>query len=94
MALDGAASAGKHSQKPSDGMMTCPHCRDGRCEDCVDRLLLLARKDPMCTCKKSGHYDAVRGEPRRQQVLDPFTGDVHGPGLTVSPDGEVDINRR
>jgi len=89
MALDGGASAGKHSQKPSDGMMTCPNCRDGRCEECVDRLLLLASKNPICTCKKSTHEEKMLGEPRLQQIQDPSTGDVYAPAVVISKDGHV-----
>lgn len=33
--------------------------------------------------------DAPSGEPVLQQVLDPFTGSVHCPGLEVTNDGRI-----
>lgn len=33
--------------------------------------------------------DAPSGEPVLEQVQDPFTGSVHGPGLEVTIDGDV-----
>lgn len=69
--------------------MNCPACRLGNCIECPDRIFLILRKDPVCTCKKAGHEDAISGEPRNVQVVDPFTEDIHGPGLTVSSETGV-----
>lgn len=33
--------------------------------------------------------DAPSGEPKFEQVRDPFTGAVHAPGLSVDADGVV-----
>lgn len=78
---------GRHDQKPKDGLMVCPECRKGNCVSCVDALLFIARGEgrEYCKCKRKGH----NGEPRDQQILDPETGTVHAPGLTISKDGEV-----
>lgn len=69
--------------------MTCPECVKGNCQNCVDRLRLIYRDDRICTCQKSDHGDAMQGEARRVQVQDPMTGDVYGPGLKVTQDGDV-----
>lgn len=62
---------------------------------CPDKIFLILGKDTVCTCKKSGHEDAITGEPRRNQIQDPFTGDVHAPGLVVKADtGEVEFTGR
>lgn len=63
--------------------MLCPNCREGKCTECVDRLRMIYRDDPICTCKRGGHQDAMQGEPRRQQIQDPLTGDVYGPGISI-----------
>lgn len=89
-ALDGAGGGRKHDQKVADAMMACPNCRNGNCGNCVDKVLLILQKDPTCTCKKSGHADAVQGEARLNQIKDPETSDVYGPGLKVTRDGDVD----
>lgn len=39
----------------------------------------------MCNCKIEGHD----GEPIRSQIKDPITGDVFGPGVKITMDGEV-----
>jgi hypothetical protein len=87
-ALEGKGRAG-HSQKIDDRLMTCPNCNEGNCTECVDRLRMLYRQDRICTCSKSGHEDAMMGEPRRVQIEDPFTGDIHGPDLRVTKGGQV-----
>lgn len=86
-----AGGAAKHSQKVAGGLMTCPDCIKGNCEGCVDRLRLLVQDDRICTCKKSGHEDAMQGEARLKQIADPETGDIHGPGLVVTRNGEVKL---
>lgn len=72
--------------------MTCGSCIKGNCEDCVDRLLLLALRDAICGCTRKLHDDKMQGEARLQQVADPETGAVYAPGLTVTEDGEVEFN--
>jgi len=52
--------------------------------------MILRRKDPICSCKKAGHQDAVSGEARLVQVEDPFTGDVHGPAAIITVEGAVE----
>jgi hypothetical protein len=64
-------------------MFNCPACRSGECVNCPDRTFLLLGKEPVCTCKRTDHNDKIAGEPRIQQVEDPFTGDIHGPGLII-----------
>lgn len=88
-AMEGAGGGRKHSQKPADALMICPNCKNGKCEGCVDKVRLILRDDPICTCKKSGHSDAVNGEARLRQIRDPETSDVYGPGLVVTQDGDV-----
>lgn len=83
-----------HGQETAPALMNCPECRAGNCEGCPDRVFLILGKDPICTCGKAGHQDAIAGEPRRLQVEDPFTGDVHGPGLKVSKEGVVERTTR
>lgn len=73
----------RHDQRPSKKDMQCPACKRNECETCVNILL---GKDDICTCTKKFHTD---GEPNRAQILDPDTGVVHAPGLTVDPDGTV-----
>jgi hypothetical protein len=46
---------------------------------------LSGKKEPICQCKKKDHG----GEARNVQVRDPFTGEIHAPGLTVDTDGNV-----
>lgn len=88
-AMSGAGGGGKHVQKAGGAMMTCSSCVSGLCENCVDRLRLVYSDNPICSCRKGGHEDAVTGEPRRQQILDPETNSIHTPGLVISPDGDV-----
>ena len=80
-----------HRQGTNPAMMHCPACREGNCVKCPDRIFLILRKEPVCTCKRAGHDDAISGEPRTNQVQDPFTGDIHGPAAIVrSETGEVE----
>jgi hypothetical protein len=46
---------------------------------------LSGKKDPICECRKKDHG----GEPREQQIRDPFTNEIVAPGLTVDMDGNV-----
>lgn len=87
----------RHRQAAADALMICPKCRENDCMACPDRLLLLVGRDPVCTCKRNGHEDAISGEPRRVQVTDPMTGDIYGPGgrvaegsLEQSPEADSD----
>lgn len=71
-------------------LMTCPRCKAGMCRECVDVLRSIYTDEMICTCKRPDHS----GEPILVQVLDPFTGTVHAPGLTVDIDGEVRRSER
>ena len=75
----------RHDQRPREAKFICTVCKAGACEDCVDIKRILLDMSRICDCTARGH----KGEPRDQQVLDPETGVVHAPGLTVSIDGEV-----
>lgn len=63
----------------------CVQCKYGQCQYCLDILNVLYDKSLVCTCELPNHS----GEPRNNQILDPITGTVHAPGLTVTKDGEV-----
>ncbi len=64
----------------------CTQCQDGNCESCIDVLrAVMQNAQPICKCARRGHD----GEPVEQQVSDPFTGSVHGPGLEVTDAGEI-----
>lgn len=65
--------------------MTCPACKRGECNQCVDVSLVLAGRKEICECTRQNHS----GEPRDRQVRDPETGTVYGPGLSVNTDGKV-----
>jgi hypothetical protein len=81
-----AASANPrgHGQQSADILLTCSNCRENKCPACPDKLLLLAGRNRVCTCKREGHDDAVNGEPRRSQFVDPISGDIYGPGGIVA----------
>lgn len=86
------ASEGKggHRQEVDKRLLDCPSCRGGNCSNCADRVLVLLGRDRVCSCGRSTHEDAINGEPRINQVEDPFTGDVHAPGAIVeSETGKV-----
>jgi hypothetical protein len=86
---------GGHSQQINEKLFDCPSCRDGSCSNCPDRILALLGRDRVCSCGRSGHEDSITGEPRSNQVEDPFTGDIHGPGATVKAEsGEVEFAPR
>lgn len=63
----------------------CSHCREYKCEECSDILRVVIDLEEICNCKLPGHS----GEPVEQQIRDPFTKSVHGPGLEVTVEGEV-----
>lgn len=79
---------GKHSQRPISSLMVCANCKLGVCEKCVDVLRAVYTDEMICQCKRRNHS----GEAVEKQVVDPFTGTVHAPGLTVTVDGEVKRN--
>jgi len=66
--------------------MVCAHCLQGNCMRCVDTVRIAWSMEPICTCTAKGHG----GEPVEQQIEDPFTGDVHAPGMVIKKDGEVE----
>lgn len=63
----------------------CMACQEGNCNQCTDIVLFVMGSDLICECTAKGHS----GEPRDKQILDPETGTVHAPGLTVDIDGTV-----
>lgn len=75
----------RHDQKPPRAV--CSNCRNGNCEGCVDVLRSVYTDDKLCDCRRKNHT----GEPMSQQILDPETGTVHAPGLTVDSDGKVEF---
>jgi hypothetical protein len=78
----------RHDQRPKPRDMTCPACKKGECSNCVDILRAIYSEEMICTCTRANHA----GEANVEQVLDPFTGSVHGPGATVTADGELEID--
>jgi hypothetical protein len=87
-----AEGRGGHNQQTNEKLFDCPSCRGGNCSNCVDRIMVLLGRPTTCTCGRSGHDDAITGEPRSNQVEDPFTGDIHGPGATIKAEsGEVEF---
>lgn len=93
----------RHSQKSHPFYKKCTSCTEGMCEKCIDVVRSMYADDKICTCKKSGHGSSVRlaitqltvaklspgNEAHTQQIMDPISGVIHAPGLTVSPEGEV-----
>ena len=76
----------RHDQKPKREHLVCKPCSEGNCARCVDVYRYLSgKKDPICECRKKDHG----GEPREQQIRDPFTNEIVAPGLTVDMDGNV-----
>ena len=77
----------KHTQKGMHEVaFVCLWCKEGNCTNCVDILRMVIEGAPsICKCKRHNHS----GEARDQQILDPETGAVHGPGLVVDKDGTV-----
>lgn len=81
----------RHDQQVQKAQMVCAECKAGVCEFCVDGLRLFYTNETICTCGRTDHSDKMRGEPRLGQVRDPFTGDIHAPGLVVTEDGTVEF---
>ncbi len=76
----------RNAQKVDKRHMICENCRMNFCEGCIDVSLINLGRQGFCQCQRQGHD----GEPNKQQVLDPETGTVHAPGLTVTHDGKVE----
>lgn len=66
----------------------CTHCKEGDCGACMDVFRAAVSLPPLCYCKRKKHS----GEPENEQIADPFDGSVHGPGATISKDGEVSVD--
>lgn len=79
----------KHDQRPDKRLMQCVPCKNDNCSGCVDVTLILLGREPICTCERKKHG----GEPRDNQVRDPFSGTVVGPGMVLTEDGVVTIHR-
>jgi hypothetical protein len=75
----------KHDQRPDKSLMTCPECKKGNCENCVDVLRVLYSQEMICTCERKDHG----GEAVNKQVRDPFDGSVYGPHSVIKEDGTV-----
>jgi hypothetical protein len=70
--------------------MVCVSCKQGNCRGCVDvTRAALGREGTICKCLRQGHD----GEPRNEQILDPESGTVYAPGLHVTQDGDVNLNK-
>ncbi len=68
------------------GEYICIMCLHGNCENCIDiECIPFSVKETTCNCQRPNHS----GEPIDNQILDPKTGAVHGPGLVVENDGTV-----
>lgn len=80
----------RHDQRPDDRLMVCKNCKDGNCSACVDVLRAAYADDLICRCTRRNHM----GEPVDQQIKDPETGTVYGPGLSVSELGEIARDER
>lgn len=70
----------------SPALFVCARCQAGDCRKCVDVLRVIVDLREICHCTIEGHD----GEPFRQQITDPETGDVYAPGLIVRKDGSVE----
>lgn len=82
-----------HRQRVARDLMKCPSCRENNCAGCPDKIFLILGKEPVCTCTREGHADAINGEPRRAQVIDPLTGDIYGPGGKVATGEEGSLEQ-
>lgn len=70
----------------SPALFVCARCQSGDCEQCIDVMRVIVNLVPICHCPIPEHD----GEPFKQQILDPTTGDVHAPGLIVKEDGSIE----
>lgn len=76
---------GRRDKGFKESSFVCTHCIADMCDECTDILRVIANLPEICKCTAPGHS----GEPALQQVRDPFSGDVHAPGLVVKNDGEI-----
>lgn len=67
------------------GAFSCSHCKGGNCENCTDVMRVIFGLPPICKCTRPNHG----GEAVNQQIKDPETGTVYGPGLAVTEEGGV-----
>lgn len=75
----------RHDQQAVDALWICVSCKKNKCASCVDVLRAVYADTAICRCTRRNHD----GDALNEQILDPETGSVHGPGLTVTEDGEV-----
>ncbi len=75
----------RHAQRVEPKHLTCTNCQQGNCTLCVDVLRMSYTDKTICQCTRQGHA----GEARDNQIVDPETGAVYAPGLTVELDGSV-----
>lgn len=75
----------RHDQLGRQSTFVCTHCQAGECEECVDILRSLYTENMICMCSRNEHS----GEPVLKQIVDPETGTVYAPGLSVTKEGEV-----
>lgn len=80
----------RHDQKPDKRLMTCTNCKKGKCEECVDVLRAVYSDEMVCECIRKNHS----GDPSENQIVDPFTQSVHGPGAEITVDGEVIVDEQ
>lgn len=79
----------RHDQRGSlAGTFVCTNCKNKECGACIDVARAVISDVTICNCKRSGHS----GDPAEKQIADPFTGDIHAPGLVVTKEGEVRVD--
>lgn len=81
----------RHDQRPVKSAMVCIECQNDNCFGCVDRLRAFYTNEIICTCGRADHADKRDGEARYMQSMDPFTGDIHAPGLVVLAEGGIHV---
>lgn len=80
------ARKARHDQKALPDNWQCSACKKGLCDHCIDvARFVVGLNTPICRCKKKNH----NGEASDNQIVDPETGTVYGPGLRVTQEGEV-----
>ena len=80
----------RHDQRPTKFTFVCDECKFGNCGGCMDVLRSIYTDEGLCACKRPDHA----GEALQNQVKDPFTGSVHGPGAEITVEGEVKVNEQ
>lgn len=76
----------RHDQREPVRKFVCTYCKAGNCAECIDIARIGLNMDAVCDCTAKGHS----GEPNDAQILDPETGTVYAPGLTVTQEGKVE----